>query len=806
MEPDRKETPSNCCCIVVKESNEPVPLKAIKVSVGVSGYLVNVDSSLSYENKGDKPIEAVFRFPVDENGAVYKFEMEIDGKIVIAKCQEKEEAKKSYDEAVEHGYTASYLGESDSASDVFTCKLGNLQPGKSALVRFAYVSELAILEDGSLEFVLPTLLNPRYNPSPEKGGLTEVPKDKYVKGCDQPYTFEIDVNVEGVGKMLDITSAKDKLDASFENDKTKALVKLSEKFIADHDFGFKIQIEDAHKPKVLIEKGKNDAEGLLKNDIMMLNFFPKLNSSCLSNKHEFMFIIDRSGSMHGSRIKEAKDSLLLFLKSLPTGCYFNIIGFGSNFEALFKESSVPYTEESLKTALNYQEVLDADMGGTEILEPLQYVYKQALIPTHSRQVFLITDGEVYNTSSIIRLVQINSHATKVFTLGIGEGASTSLVKGVARAGRGKAEFVKSGERMQPVVMRLLKYAMQISVTNVSIDWRLGGSVDLTQIPQELPPIFDADRLIVYAVVSNRSVLDGRIVLKGDVGDDKLDFPVEVNANRDVLSSANEDSMLVHRMAAKLQIKHLQDSDDAEKKTNKAAIVALSLSTNVVSNYTAMIGIDKSSKKPTEESMITCTIPNVMDPTLSYGRMARCYAMPPMMMSAPCAYPPQMRGCAAPQAANSMLKGKRKLLVGGGPPGAKPNLGSNFESDVAECDSFGMGYASFDQTAEQSSSVAEPRNVFLEIVSLVEFSGHWKFHEKLFNILSLKAEDVKKSSLVKDLDVWSTALVLSYFELKCADIKEEWEMIKMKATQWMSKQDLEGHSVDDVVKQAGQIIP
>ena len=770
---------------------------------------MNIDSSLSYENKGDKPIEAVFRFPVDENGAVYKFEMEIDGKTVIAECQEKQEAKKSYMEAVEHGYTASYLGESDSTSDVFTCKLGNLQPGKSALVRFAYVSELAILEDGSLEFVLPTLLNPRYNPSPEKGGLTEVTKDKYVKGCDQPYTFEIDVRVEGMGKMLDITSAKDKLDTSFENDKTKALVKLSEKFVADHDFGFKIQIEDAHRPKVLIEKGKHGAEGLLKNDIMMLNFFPKLNSSCLSNKHEFMFIIDRSGSMHGSRIKEAKDTLLLFLKSLPTGCYFNIIGFGSNFEALFKEGSVQYSEESLKTALNYQELLEADMGGTEILEPLQYVYKQALIPTHSRQVFLITDGEVYNTSSIVRLVQINSHATKVFTLGIGEGASTSLVKGVARAGKGKAEFVKSGERMQPVVMRLLKYAMQISVTNVSIDWRLGGSVDLTQIPLELPPIFDGDRLIVYALVSNQSVLDGRIVLKGDVGDDKLDFPVEVNANRDVLSSANEDSMLVHRMAAKLQIKHLQDSDDVEKKTNKAAIVALSLACNVVSNYTAMVGIDKSSKKPTEESLITCDIPNVMDPTLSH--VTRCYAMPPMMFDrfAPnvgCAM--QMMPCAAPMAANCALprfKGKRKLLVGGGPPGAKPILGS--DDDDAECDTgFGMSYQQLDQSAEHISKATEPKNVFLEIVSLVEFSGHWKFHEKLFNILGLKAEDVQKSSLVKDLDVWSTALVLSYFELKCADVKEEWEMIKMKATQWMSKQDLKGRSVDDLVKQAGQILP
>ena len=40
---------------------------------------------------------------------------------------------------------------------------------------------------------------------------------------------------------------------------------------------------------------------------------------------------------------------------------------------------------------------------------------------------------------------------RLFSFGIGEGASTSLVKGIARAGRGKAELIKEGERLQPLV-------------------------------------------------------------------------------------------------------------------------------------------------------------------------------------------------------------------------------------------------------------------------------------------------------------------------------------------------------------------
>ena len=43
---------------------------------------------------------------------------------------------------------------------------------------------------------------------------------------------------------------------------------------------------------------------------------------------------------------------------------------------------------------------------------------------------------------------------RVFTFGIGSGVSTELVKGIARAGNGRAEFVYEGERIQPKVQTL----------------------------------------------------------------------------------------------------------------------------------------------------------------------------------------------------------------------------------------------------------------------------------------------------------------------------------------------------------------
>ena len=44
-----------------------------------------------------------------------------------------------------------------------------------------------------------------------------------------------------------------------------------------------------------------------------------------------------AGSMGGSQIIAAQETLMLFLKSLPPGCYFNIVGFGSTYDLLFPE-------------------------------------------------------------------------------------------------------------------------------------------------------------------------------------------------------------------------------------------------------------------------------------------------------------------------------------------------------------------------------------------------------------------------------------------------------------------------------------
>ena len=68
-----------------------VPLKKIAVDTTVLGFIANVEYNLTYKNEESSPIEAAFTFPLDEQSAIYRFEAEVEGRLIVGECQGKEE-------------------------------------------------------------------------------------------------------------------------------------------------------------------------------------------------------------------------------------------------------------------------------------------------------------------------------------------------------------------------------------------------------------------------------------------------------------------------------------------------------------------------------------------------------------------------------------------------------------------------------------------------------------------------------------------------------------------------------------------
>lgn len=183
---------------------------------------------------------------------------------------------------------------------------------------------------------------------------------------------------------------------------------------------------------------------------------------------EFIFLIDRSGSMQGDRIEMAKNALTIFLKSLPQNSMFNVVGFGSKFEYLHQES-LPYSKENLEKTIQQVSKFLANFGGTNILGPLQSIFSQQYIKTFPRHCFLLTDGAVDNTREILKLIKVHNHKCRVSIIGIGNGFSADLVINGAICGRGRYELVSQNNEIMGKVVGLLDSAMDPCCDNFSLE-------------------------------------------------------------------------------------------------------------------------------------------------------------------------------------------------------------------------------------------------------------------------------------------------------------------------------------------------
>uniref|UniRef100_A0A3P9BHM5 von Willebrand factor A domain-containing protein 5A-like n=1 Tax=Maylandia zebra TaxID=106582 RepID=A0A3P9BHM5_9CICH len=583
------------------------PLKSIEVELEVRDHVATVVSTLNYENKEDKPLEAVFVFPLPGDAAVCHFSAQIGQMQIVAEVKEKQKAREEYDDALSSGQQAFLLEESDQSPDIFSLSVGSLPPGESASIRLEYVTELAVQADDGLRFCLPAVLNPRYQPQGAGVQVTSVPASLV------PYSLSFSARVSSPRPISKVESNCSLDPLQYLNtDQTQATVKLAAGHKFDRDVELLIYYKNAHQPTAVVEAGQASAEpgSLMGDPMVMVSLYPEFPQSVMSSTAscgEFVFLMDRSGSMSNTRIRSAKDTLLLLLKSLPIGCYFNIYSFGSRYEHIFLKS-VEYSQQTMEEALKKVEQMEADLGGTEILEPIKHIYSQPCIPNQPRQLFVFTDGEVGNTKEVIDQVKKNSGSHRCFSFGIGEGASSALINGMAKEGGGHAQFITGTDRMQPKVMQSLRFALQPAVVDISVTWDLPKEVSVTVLSPPITTLFQGQRSLIYAQLSGQSseAAEGCVTLTyslaGHPSENQLHFS---------LRPAEDAGLTVHRLGAQTLIRSLEMEEREHRGQQdgvKEKVVQLSVQSGVSSSFTAFIAVNKDNSEMIQGPLVRRNIP------------------------------------------------------------------------------------------------------------------------------------------------------------------------------------------------------
>lgn len=735
-----------------------VPLLGVSVEAELKGFAARVTLAQRYRNDGTTPLEATYVFPLDEGAAVCGFEAQVDGRVVTGKVMEREKAFEAYDETISAGHGAYLLDE--ERPDVFTASVGNLPPGKEVVVRVTTVSELAAEGDG-LRFTLPTTVSPRYAPAEDRRGVGRTPEETLnppVAFC-VPYGLSLRIGLDMPTAIRGVESPSHPI--SIDLDGCRGTVTLgTEQTALDRDFVLVVRLADAGKPAVLVERAPDGSF------VAMLTFTPRFGEHGLAAADpamgEIVFLVDRSGSMNGSSIEEARNALQLCLRSLPAGIRFNIVGFGSTFRKLFPKSRA-YDEKSLAEASAHVKSLEADLGGTELLPALESILAARVSGGTLRQVFVLTDGQVSNTESVLELVRAHSETSRAFSFGIGAGASAHLVKGLARAGGGVAEMIAPGERIEAKVLRQLGRALSPGLGELRVDW---GEAKVRQAPHLVPPVFDGERVVVYGFLEGDA--SGDVVLRANAPARKVAMPVRLDtseaaegtllatlAARALIRDLEEGASPLHDRRGSLQGRHSRDKVKDE-------IVRLGVTYGLVSRETSYVAVEERTNPETGE-MTLKRVPIAL--TRGWGGLQGA------------------AGVVARMSAPSLFSGSgdifevptfRRLRI------EKP-------ADL-ECD------LSFDEGPVEyglAGPAARPSFRILDLlVDLQKADGSWELDKDLALTIDIPLASVETALAGAPGDpallrrAAATALALLWLEQHAAGAEGEWRLLARKASAWL----------------------
>ena len=232
-----------------------------------------------------------------------------------------------------------------------------------------------------------------------------------------------------------------------------------------------------------------------------------------SLRREVTLVIDRSGSMRGEKLAQAREAALQVLGGLDDGEAFNVILYNEGVEP-FADRPVRKSRATMKSAAEFLEGMTA-RGGTNIHDALLEALRQPPSGGTLPIVLFMTDGlpTIGQTSeAAIRDLarKGNPHRRRIFTFGVGVDVNTPLLEKLAYESRATTAFILPGEdvevKVADVFRRLRGPALADPVISVGPECR-GTRRGRELIPAQVPDVFEGDQIVLLGQYTGDAPLD-----------------------------------------------------------------------------------------------------------------------------------------------------------------------------------------------------------------------------------------------------------------------------------------------------------
>ncbi|KAM6474761.1 inter-alpha-trypsin inhibitor heavy chain H6 isoform 1-T1 [Liasis olivaceus] len=550
----------------------------------------------SMSNPHPEAKEAVFDLDLPSSAFISNFTITINEKIYVAEVKEKHQAKKMYDEARRQGRTAAHVGTKDREVEKFRVST-NVEAGGKVAFELTY-EELLQRHLGKYQHAVSIRPQQVVRNLTVEVSISERTGINYVQVLPLRTSRLMTNTLQGEADVPPSTRV--------EKGRHCAWIVFTptpqeqEAFSSSGIMGDFVVQYDVAMPDVA-----GDVQ--IYSGYFVHYFAPR--GMPLVQK-DVVFVIDISGSMYGTKLKQIKKAMHVILSDLRQDDHFNIVTFSDTVNVWKPSQSIQATPQNIRRAKDYVSKMEAD-GWTDInaallaaasifnqSSPMEgKVEKEPRIPL----IIFLTDGEP--TSGVTAGSRILSNAQQalkgtisLFGLAFGDDADYGLLRRLSLENRGVARRIYEDA---DATLQLKGFYDEIAsplLYDVELSYLDGVAQDLTQ--NLFPNYFQGSELVVVGRVKpGASKLQVRTRGQGQEGPLNLENDISTNTTEAApfgcLGEINKIGHFVQRLWAYFTIQDLlqarfRANDTAARRLLTEKATNLSIKYNFVTPVTSLV--------------------------------------------------------------------------------------------------------------------------------------------------------------------------------------------------------------------------
>jgi len=575
----------------------PMPLTRTEIDGSVAGPIVSATMRQRYRNPFDGVIDAVYVFPLPHDAAVSDFVMVIGERRIRGMIRERGEAERTYASARRAGHVASLLTE--ERPNIFTQRVANIEPRREIDVEITFYGTLAF-DDGWHELAIPLVVGPRFTPdgfnpggfngggfSPPTRAVVARPHGGPAEGADRnadrnevrylapgesvEHRVSMRWAIDAGTEIRDLVSPSHRITTERSGSSRSVVTLAAADGTPDRDFVLRWRVGGDVPTASLVSGGGHFA----------LTFYPPVGVTRGERVPlEVVIVVDRSGSMRGTALGQAKELANAILAQLDPTDTFTILDF-SNATAAFSDRAVPATRANLTSGLRYLISLTAG-GGTHMLPGLRDALSIPGDESRQRHVILLTDGYIGNEVHVLSAMSSLRGSARISAVGTGSAVNRFLITALGQIGDGTSGVVLPNESAHATGEALLARLRHPLMANPVLD---AHGITLTDMhPSPLPDLHAGRPITVLGRTAH--VGSATLSLTGWIGEERtsLDFSVDFDGTAD--ATALDRLWARSRIAALSREAWCGAIEDAS-----ARIRTVALAHGLLSPYTAFVAVD-----------------------------------------------------------------------------------------------------------------------------------------------------------------------------------------------------------------------